>query len=129
MESIPTDNYVYVLDKPNIIDEVYNTANLLNHGKSTCDGWCSQMVKSISVTSYPVLTMLFHVIFSCVLFPAEWCITLVAALIKQKGPVTFALNYRPISLVQPLYKCFDFVLLHRFTEWFIPANKQTAYQQ
>ena len=98
MESIPTDNYVHVLDKPVTIDEVYNTANLLKHGKSTWYGWCSQMIKSIIVTSYPVLTMLFHVIFSCV------CITLVAALFKQKGFVTSALNYRPISLVQLLYK-------------------------
>ena len=129
MESIPTDNYVHLLDKPITIDEVYNTANLLKDGKSTCDGLCPQMIKSIIVTSYPVITMLFHVIFSCVLFPAEWYITLVAALIKQKGSVTSALNYRPISLVQLLYKWFDFVLLHHFKEWFIPADKQTAYQQ
>ena len=46
MESIPTDNYVHVLDKSITIDEVYNTANLLNDGKSTCDGWCPQMIKS-----------------------------------------------------------------------------------
>ena len=81
------------------------------------------------MTLYPVITMLFHVIFSCVLFPDEWCITLVAALFKHKGSVTSALNYRPISLVQLLYKWFDFVLLHRFKEWFIPADEQTTYQQ
>ena len=65
MESIPTDNYVHVLDKPVTIDEVYNTANLLKDGKSTCDGWCSQMVKSISVTLF--ISSYNHVI-SCYLF-------------------------------------------------------------
>ena len=58
----------------------------------------------------------------------KWCLTVVAALFKNEGLAKFAQYYRPITLVQLLYKWFDFVLLGRFKKWFVPADGQTAYQ-
>ena len=46
--------------------------------------------------------------------PTKWCLTVVAAIFKNKGSPRYAKCYRPVSLVQLLYKWFDFILLTRF---------------
>ena len=78
--------------------------------KSTCDGWCPQMVSTIPTSLYPVLLVLFNCILSYVLFPTKWCINVVAALFKNKGSPSIAKYYRPVTLVHLLYKWFDFIL-------------------
>ena len=87
------------------------------------------MVNNIHASLLPVMLVLFNVILSYAFFPTKWCITVVAAIFKNKGSVQFAKYYRPVTLVQMLYKWFDFILLRRFKAWFIPADEQTAYQQ
>ena len=125
---IHTNQYVEVLDKPVSIEEVYESANRLKE-KSTCDGWCPQMIKSIHPTLYPAIMVLFGIILSCAFFLIKWCLTLVATIFKNKGNVEISKYYRPVSLVHLLYKWFDFLLLKRFQNWFSPADEQTAYQQ
>ena len=58
----------------------------------------------------------------------QWVLTLINAIIKNKGSEEDAKYYRPVSLVQMLSKRFDFVLLNRFMAWFKPADEQSAYQ-
>ena len=62
------------------------------------------------------------------MFPTNWRITVVSEFFKNKGSLIDATKYRPISLVQLLAKLFDFILLGRFKNWFVPADRQTAYQ-
>ena len=66
----------------------------------------------------------YNVLFS----PTKWFLTVVAAIFKNKGSPRYAKYYRPVSLVQLLYKWFDFIVLTRFKVWFTPADEQTAYQ-
>ena len=124
---LPKNQYVDVLDRPIELTELHDSANLLKD-KSTCDGWCPQMVKTIPTSLYPVVLMLFNVILSCALFPSKWCRTVVAALFKNKGSPSISKYYRPVTLVYLLYKWLDFILLERFKSWFKPADRQTAYQ-
>ena len=51
-----------------------------------------------------------------------------AAIFKNKGSPLQPKFYRPISLVALLSKLFDFILLKRFMNWFIPHDCQSAYQ-
>ena len=124
---LPRDQHVEVLDQPITLTELYDTAPLLKE-KSTCDGWCPQMITSIHTSLYPLILILFNVILSNAFFPIKWCKTLVAAIFKNKGSSAISKFYRPVTLVQMLYKWFDFILLKRFRKWFIPADPQTAYQ-
>ena len=50
---IHTNQYVEAFDKPVSIEEVYESANRLKE-KSTCDGWCPQMIKSIHPLCIPL---------------------------------------------------------------------------
>ena len=127
ISEIPKDQYVDALDRPLELSELHDSARLLKD-KSTCDGWCPQMINTIPAFLYPVVLMLFNVMLSCALFPTKWCRTVVAALFKNKGSPSIAKYFRPITLVHMLYKWFDFTLLERFKSWFKPADEQTAYQ-
>ena len=124
---LPKDQYVECLDKPITLDELKSSSKLLKE-KSTSDGWCPQMINSIHSCLLPVVLVLFNVILSRAFFPLKWCVTIVSAIFKNKGSVQSSKYYRPITLVQMLYKWFDFVLLERFKNWFTPADEQTAYQ-
>ncbi len=115
------------LDKPIEIYELHESAKLLKE-KSTSDGWCPQMINSIQNSLFPLVLLLFNIMLSSVLFPTEWCLTVVTALFKNKGSPSIAKYFRPVTLVQLLYKWFDFVLLSRFKKWFKPADENTAYQ-
>ena len=127
LSTLPTDQYVDILDHPISMKEMHDSSKLLKE-KSTCDGWCPQMVSTIPSSLYPVLLVLFNTILSCALFPTTWCINVVAALFKNKGCPSISKYYRPVTLVHLLYKWFDFILLGRFKSWFKPACEQTAYQ-
>ena len=125
---LPKNQYVETLDKPITLEELKASSKLLKE-KSTSDGWCPQMINTIHPTLLPIVLVLFNIILSHAFFPVKWCLTVVAALFKNKGSPKFAKFYRPITLVQMLYKWFDFVLLCRFRKWFTPADEQTAYQE
>ena len=78
--------------------------------------------------SYPIVVILFNTILSFAFFPTNWCTSVVAALFKNKGTPDISKYYRPVTLVELMYKWFDFVFLGRFKAWFKPADEQTAYQ-
>lgn len=124
---LPKNQHVDMLDKAISMEELKDSSKLLKE-KSTSDGWCPQMINTIHSSLFPVILILFNIILSHAFFPVKWCLTVVAALFKNKGLAKFAQYYRPITLVQLLYKWFDFVLLGRFKKWFVPADGQTAYQ-
>ncbi len=84
MAGLPQDQRVEVLDQPITTTELYDTAPLLKD-KSTCDGWCPQMITSIHTSLYPLILILFNVILSHAFFPIKWCKTLVAAIFKNNG--------------------------------------------
>ena len=125
--TLPKDQYVEVLDQPITLQEMDVSAKKLKD-KATADGWCPQMVQSIQTSVYPLVLILFNAILSFAIFPTNWCRTIVTALFKNKGIPSVSKFYRPVTLVQMLYKWFDFVLLERFKAWFIPADEQTAYR-
>ena len=122
------ENYVSVLDREITVDELKNASDHLKEGKSTSDGWAPQMVTEIKDTLFPLLLLIFNIILQNSIYPSAWWISVVIALFKNKGSRWIAKYFRPVSLVQMLFKLFDFTLLGRFNMRFIPDDRQTAYQ-
>ena len=120
--------YVDILDKPITENEISEASQKLKDGKSSADGWTPKMITAVSGTLFPILFVLFNVIFQYALYPSKWCTTMISAIFKNKGSKSDATNYRPISLVDLLSKLLDFFLLKRFRNWFIAHELQTAYQ-
>ena len=118
---IPNSQYNEIVDSDITFDEIDDASRLLKE-KSTSDGWCPQMITSIKNTIFPVMIIIFNAILQCVFFPTKWCLTVVAAIFKHIGSPRYAKYYRPVSLVQLLYKWFDFILLTRFKVWFCIAT-------
>ena len=98
VSELPKDQYIDALDRPIELSELHDSLSLLKE-KSTCDGWCPQMINTIPSFLYPVVLMLFNVILSSALFPTKWCRTVVAALFKNKGSPSIAKYFRPVTLV------------------------------
>ena len=74
------------------------------------------------------ITMILNIIFVFHIYPTEWRKTIINAIYKLKGLRNDSANYRPVALVKMLEKIFDFILVKRFVNWFVPADSQTAYQ-
>ena len=115
------------LDMPINIDEISTASKRLKE-KSSSDGWILRMITSIGDTLYTILLVLFNMILQCASYPSTWRTSVVAAIFKNKGSSWIPKFYRPISLVVLLSKLFDFILLERFKNWFVPNNCQSAYQ-
>ena len=118
-----------------IENAIYNTAlqcrisrKLLKDNKTSADGWIPRMITAISGTLFGILLVLFNIILQCALYPTRWRTRMVAAIFKNKGSHLSAKFYRPVPLVVLLSKLFDFILLKRFQNWFLPHDCQSAYQ-
>ena len=123
------ENYVPALDQEITVDELKNASERLKEGKSTSDGWVPKMINEVRDALFPILLVLFNIILLDSVCPMNWWISIVIALFKNKGFRSIAKFFRPVSLVKMLSKLFDFVLLNRFKMWFIPNDRQTAYQE
>ena len=121
--------YVQVLDQNITVDELNNASDRLKEGKSTSDGWVPKMVTEIKDGLFPILLIIFNIVLVNSVYPNNWWISIVIALFKNKGCRSIAKFFRPVSLVKMLSKLFDFVLLDRFKKWFVPNDRQTAYQE
>ena len=120
---------VPVLDQPISADEIEMASKKLKEGKTTADGWSPRHLTSIAGVLFSILSILMNVILRCSIYPSAWRTSIVSAIFKNKGNSLFPKFYRPISLVHLLSKFFDFIMLNRFTQWFIPHDLQSAYQK
>ena len=122
------DAEVPVLDNEISFEEVNKASTKLKEGKATSDGWVPKMVTEIKDQLFPILLIIFNLILTCRIFPTKWWYAVVIPLFKNKGLRSVAKFFRPVSLVEMLAKLFDFILLNRFMQWFVPHDMQTAYQ-
>ena len=120
--------FVPTLDMPITVEEISDASKHLKDNKTSADGWIPCMITSVSGILFRILLTLFNLVLQCALYPAKWRTSIVAAIFKNKGSSLKAKFYRPISLVVLLSKLFDFILLKRFKNWFIPHDCQSAYQ-
>ena len=125
----PDNNHHFVpaLDMPVTVNEISKASKRLKE-KSSSDRWIPRMITSVSGTLFSILLVLFNMVIHCAIYQSKWRTSIVAAIFKNKGSPWIPKFYRPISLVVLLSKLFDFILLERFKNWFIPHSCQSAYQ-
>ena len=73
LSALPTDQHNELLDRPITLAEVEKSALLIKE-KSTSDGWCPKMIRSIHSSLYPVIVLsliLYYLLHSSLLNGAE----------------------------------------------------------
>ena len=97
--------------------EVKDALSRLNNGKASgTDAILPEMMKTgeIYITKY--LTNLYNIIFCMGVFPSEWTKSIIVP-IHKKGRTDVMDNYRGISLINIMCKCYTSILNHRLYTW------------
>ena len=105
------------LNKKISIDEVKQAIVRLNNGKACgTDGVFAEMLKEGGSNILDYLYKLFNTIFDSGQYPEEWFKAIVIPIFK-KGDIDKPDNYRGISLINVLCKCYTSVLNSRLYKW------------
>ena len=104
-------------------EEVKLAVKNLKSGKSGgLDGILSEMLKAGSLVAIPFLTQLFNTIFDKGQYPSQWANGIIIPIYKKGDPEN-PNNYRGISLLSTISKCFTAILNRRLYDWLEKENK------
>ena len=116
------------LDRPISAQEVTNAIHKLKNGKAPgTDGIFPEMIKNAGDLAVKFLTKLFNRLFDEGIYPEEWCKAIVVPIFK-KGDKNITDNYRGVSLLSLISKCYTSVLNSRLVTWAEENNKLTEAQ-
>lgn len=122
------DTDVSMLNNDITVDDVaWAIGDLKLNKASGTDNISAEMLKCGSTIATPFLTRLFNVVFTKGIYPSEWSKAIIVP-IHKKGTVHDADNYRGISLLNVISKCYTKVLSKRLTEWLDDNNKISECQ-
>ena len=113
------DNIETLADLNRSIDpqEVREAIRKLKTGKAHgTDGILAEMLKVAGETAVQFLTKLFNVLFDQGVYPEEWSKAIIVPIFK-KGKENITDNYRGISLLSLISKCYTSVLNKRLVTW------------
>jgi hypothetical protein len=85
------------------------------------------MLKLTDNTAVTFLKKLFNVMFESSIYPEEWTKAIIVPILK-KGDPNLPTNYRGISLLSLISKCYTFILNKRLVHWIEANNKLTESQ-
>ena len=104
-------------------EEVILAIRKLKSGKAGgLDGVLSEMLKAGKYITVNFLTKLFNAIFDSNQYPTQWAKAVVIP-IHKKGATDNPNNYRGISLLSAISKCFTSILNRRLYKWMENENK------
>ena len=110
-------------DCPISEEEVTESIRKLKQGKTSgLDNVLAEMLKSAGALLTPFLTECFNEIFKSGSYPDTWTRAVIVP-IHKKGDTGAADNYRGISLLSLLGKCYTTILNKRSYEWLEDNNK------
>ena len=90
--------------------------NLKNNKACGIDDIKAEMLKLAGIASIGFMTKLFNVIFDNGIYPEEWRKAIIVPIFK-KGDPSIADNYRGVSLLSVMSKCYTFILNKRLSKW------------
>ena len=116
------------LDCPISEEEVTESIRKLKHGKASgLDNVLAEMLKSAGTLLIPFLTKYFNEIFRSGSYPDMWTKAVIVP-IHKKGDTNVTDNYRGVSLLSLIGKCYTTILNKRLYEWLEDNNKITETQ-
>ena len=74
-----------------------------------------------------LILIIFNMLFITGIYPVSWTVSKLIMLFK-KGPVMNCGNYRGISIMQVLSKCYDYLIHNRLMKWYVPRREQAGAQ-
>ena len=119
---------VDTLNCPISVEEVIKAIKNLKTGKSGgLDGILSEMLKAGKHVTVSFLVKLFNLILDQGHYPSEWAKAIIVPFFKKGSPSSVD-NYRGISLLSILSKCFTCILNQRLRSWLDTENKLVENQ-
>lgn len=116
LDETPVDNG-HTLNAKISEQEILEAINKLKIGKAEgIDGILTEMLKASKPLITNFLTILFNTIFDKGQYPSHWAKAVIVPIFK-KGSEDSVDNYRGISLLSILSKCFTFILNKRLYNW------------
>jgi len=111
------------LDNPISVEEVVKSIKRLKSGKAGgLDGILPEMLKEASTYIALFLTEFFNDIFTSGTYPEPWSEAVIVPIYK-KGDANLTANYRGISLLNLLGKCYTSILNNRLYSWLEDSSK------
>lgn len=108
--------------------EVLEAIRNLKKGKACgSDEVLAEMLKLVADTAVHFLTKLFNILFDQGIYPDEWAKAIIVPIFKKGDPKLTA-NYRGVSLLSLVSKCYTFVLNKRLVKWTEEHKKLTESQ-
>jgi hypothetical protein len=127
-ESDNSEETAHILNRPITEDEVRKAVSRLKSGKATgTDGIFAEMLKAGGECITSFLTKLFNSIFDKSIYPIEWAKAIIVP-IHKKGDLHKADNYRGISLLSIVSKCYTSILNSRLYQW-LEDNSKISEEQ
>ena len=116
------------LNHPTDPKEVREAIHKLKSGKvNGCDGILADMLKRAGHTAVQFLTKYFRAVFNEGVYPEEWLKAIIIP-ISKKGNKNSSENYRGISLLSLISKCYTLVLNQRLVSR-AEENDRLSYAQ
>ena len=128
-DDLYTDVSIPLLDDPFQPDELLHVIDKQVKPDKSCDtnGLAPGVLKMLPINWLGFLLFIFNALFIAGLYPITWTVSKLIMLFK-KGSVMNCGNYRGITIMQVLSKCYDYLIHNRLMKWYVPRREQAGAQ-
>ena len=127
-DDVQSDVTIPLLDDPfspiEMLDVAYKQMKPSGCG---LDGFSSGVMKLLPASWLALLLVILNAIFISGLYPVSWSVSKLIMLYK-KGPLMNCWNYRGISIMHCISKCYDYLIHNRLTKWYKVCREQAGAQ-
>ena len=129
LENLDDHVTIPVLDDPFTPEELLHVIDNQIKPDKSCDmsGLAPGVLKLLPTNWLAVLLVIFNLLFIAGTYPVTWTISKLIMLFK-KGAVMNCGNYRGITIMNILSKCYDYLIHNRLMTWFQPSREQAGAQ-
>ena len=128
-DDLATEVSIPILDEPLKPEELLHVVEKQLKPDKSCDvtGLSPGVLKMLPITWLGLLLTIFNMLFLTGSYPVSWTISKLIMLFK-KGLVMMCGNYRGITIMNVLSKCYDYLLHNRLMKWYSPCREQAGAQ-
>ena len=128
-DDLTTEVSIPILDDPFQPEELLHVVEKQLKPDKSCDvtGLSPGVLKMLPITWLGLLLTIFNMLFIAGSYPVSWTISKLIMLFK-KGLIMNCGNYRGITIMNVLSKCYDYLLHNRLMKWYSPCREQAGAQ-
>ena len=128
-DDLRTEVSIPLLDDPFKPEELLHVVEKQIKPDKSCDisGLSPGVLKMLPVSWLGLLFTFFNMLFIAGLYPVSWTISKLIMLFK-KVLIMKCGNYRGITIMNVLSKCYDYLIHNRLMKWYTPCREQAGAQ-